>query len=76
MALHRLTCKRPLCRCGGFIFSGGLAHHRPGSQFCDQHPRGPLMQALRHAHTPDQRLQTLADWAWDSPGTAMKEWPP
>lgn len=76
MALHRLTCKRPLCRCGGFIFEGGLAHHRPGSPYCDHHERGPLMQALRGVDDPEAQLQILADWAWDTPGKTMKEFPP
>ena len=77
MVLHRLQCKRPLCHCGGFVFDpGGLAHHRPGSPCCDQHPRGPLMQALRGVDDPNEQLQILADWAWDTPGKPMKEWKP
>lgn len=76
MALHRLQCKRPKCYCGGFIFSDGLSFHRPGSPYCDHHPRGPLMRALREIEDPEMRLQVLADWAWDTPGRPMKEWPP
>jgi hypothetical protein len=68
MFLHRLQCKRPPCRCGGPAFVGGLSHHRPGTRYCDQHPRGALDQALRGVTDPDEQLQILADWAVDTPG--------
>ena len=53
MALHRLHCKRPLCNCEGVPFSGGLAHHRPGTLGCDHHPFAGLTRAERRGEAPE-----------------------
>lgn len=66
MVLHVLQCKRPLCRCGGYLFA-----HRPGSPLCSQNRYGDVRQALRGSDDP---LGVIAEWAWDTPGTPMKEW--
>lgn len=68
MALHRLTCVRPLCSCEGVPFVRGLGSHRPGTYGCDHHPFAGLHRAERRGESPAELARIEATIRASLPG--------